>query len=265
MSTEETRALWERFKAADQSHDPEGTAAVYAEDVALEGTALRGRETLKRFDASFFAAFPDYHREILQEIVTEDRIAFVYRYTATHSQDWLGIAATGLKLDVTGCSVMSIRERHFAEVQTFARDVMGQLRREANLQIVRRFIDAENAGDLDTYAACLVPDVEIWVNGRLTQSSREGQRESTRATLAAFPNWRRETLDLTSDGNLAVLRWRGTGTHSAPWAGIPASGNHVEFQGASTVEIKGGLMQRVWIDMDMAGPLRQMTARRENA
>jgi predicted ester cyclase len=57
---------------------------------------------------------------------------------------------------------------------------------------------------------------------------------------------------------LRHARWRGTGTHSADWAGIPASGNRVEFHGTSTVEVERGLMRRIWIDMDMAGVMRQM-------
>lgn len=133
----------------------------------------------------------------------------------------------------------------------------------ASRQLVERFVDAENAGELEAYAACLAPDVEVWVNGRLAQSSRDGQRESTSGTLAAFPDWHRETLGVYIDGDTAVLRWRGAGTHSAAWAGMPASGNRVEFQGTSTVEIEGGLMRRIWIDMDMAGVMRQMTARKE--
>lgn len=263
MSIEKTRELWERFKSTDQAHDAGGTAAVYAEDVVLRGTPLRGRETLRRFDADFWAAFPDYRREYLQEVVDDNSVAVLWRVTATHQGRWMGIEPTGMALDWPGCSVFTFRDGHIAEAQAFQRDVIGQLRHEANLQLVRRLVDAENAGDLDSYAACLAPDVEIWVNGQLAQSSREGQRESTRATLAAFPDWRRETLTLTCDGNLAVMRWRGAGTHSAAWAGVPASGNRVEFHGTSTVEVKGGLMQRIWIDMDMAGPLRQMTARKE--
>jgi predicted ester cyclase len=263
MTIEEARAVWERFKAADQAHDAEGTAAVYAEDVALKGTPLRGRDTLRGFDAAFWVAFPDYRREYLQEVVDDDSVALVWRVTATHEGRWMGIEPTGMTLDWSGCSVFTFRGGYIAEAQAFQPDVMGQLRHEANLQLVRRCVDAENAGDLDTYAACMAPDVEVRVNGRLTQSSREGQRESTRTTLAAFPDWRRETLALTCDGNMAVLRWRGAGTHSAPWAGIPPLGNPVEFHGTSTVEVKGGLMQRVWIDMDMAGPIAQMTAREE--
>ncbi|MCO5202356.1 MAG: hypothetical protein M9925_11700 [Chloroflexi bacterium] len=41
MSIEETRALWERFKVADQAHDAEATSATYAENVVFTGTPLR--------------------------------------------------------------------------------------------------------------------------------------------------------------------------------------------------------------------------------
>ena len=134
---------------------------------------------------------------------------------------------------------------------------------QANIEAVQRLYDAENAGDLDAYAACLAPDVEIWVNGRQTQSSREGQREAASATQAAFPDWRHETVSLAADGEVVILRWRGGGMHSAPFAGMPASDRRIEFSGTTSVEIKSGLMQRVWIDMDMAGPLRRMTAPKE--
>jgi len=258
MTIEETRRLWEKFKAADRAHDAGAIAELYAEDVALSGTPLRGRTVLNKFDRDFFEAFPDYRREFLLEVVSESSVAATWQTIATHTGRWMGIESTGVQLDWVGCSTFVFRDGHIAEAQVFQRDVIGQLRHEANLQLVRRLVDAENAGDLDSYAACLAPDVEVWVNGRLTQSSREGLCESTRATLAAFPDWRGETISLTGDGDLAVMRWRGAGTHSAAWAGIPASGNRVEFHGTSSVEAKRGLMQRIWVDMDMAGLLRQM-------
>jgi len=258
MSIQETRNLWEEFKAADQAHDAEAISAMYAEDVVFTGTPLRGRAALKQLDATFYAAFPDYRREYLTEVIGDDTIAFVHHYTATHTGPWFGIEPTGMRLDVTGCSVMKVRERHFLEVQIFQPDIMGALRREANLQLVRRLVDAENAGDVDAYAACIAANAEVWVNGQQTQTSREGQLASMQGSLRAFPDWHRETLSLTCDGDIAVLRWRGTGTHLADWAGIPASGNRVEFHGTSTVEVERGLMRRIWIDMDMAGVMRQM-------
>lgn len=132
-----------------------------------------------------------------------------------------------------------------------------------NVDLVRCLVDAERGRDLDAYAACLATDVEVWINGRLTASSREAQRAVTEATLAAFPDWERETLGIGLDGNIAGLRWRGSGTHSAAWGGMPASGNHVEFHGTSWCEVADGLITRISIDMDMAGPMRQMTAQKE--
>lgn len=260
MSIQETRALWEKFKTADQAHDATAVSELYAEDVVFTGTPLRGRSALKQFDASFYAAFPDYQREYLTEVVGDDVVAFTHHYTATHTGRWMGMEPTGMRLDVTGCSVLKVRDGHFAEVQVFQNDVMGALRHQAHRQLVERLVEAENTGDVEAYAACLAPDVEVWVNGVHTVSSRDGQRASLEAALRAFPDWHRETLGIFVDGDIGVLRWRGAGTHSAEWAGMPASGNRVEFHGTSTAEIKGGHARRIWIDMDMAGVIRQMSA-----
>ncbi len=260
MSIEETRALWERFKVADQAHDAEAISAMYAEDVVFTGTPLRGRAALKQFDATFYASFPDYQREYLTEVIGDDTVAFVHHYTARHTGPWFGIEPTGMRLDVTGCSVLKVRDGHFAEVQIFQPDLMGALRHQANIQLIERLVEAENTSDVEAYAGIMAPDVEVWVNGVRTASSRDGQRASLEAALRAFPDWHRETLGIFVDGDTAVLRWRGSGTHSADWAGMPASGNRVEFHGTSTAEIKAGLARRIWIDMDMADPMRQMTA-----
>ncbi len=214
---------------------------------------------MRKLDSAFFSAFPDYRREYLNEVVTDGSIAFTWHLTATHHGPFLGFRPTGLRLDYDGCSVAIVRDGHFASIRAFQPDIVGMLRREANIQLVQRLVEAENAADIDSYAACLAEDVEVWVNGRLAQSSRDGQGATTAATLAAFPDWRRETLGLHCDGDTAVLRWRGAGTHTADWASIPPSGNRIEFQGTSSMEIKNGLMQRIWTDMDMAGPLREMT------
>lgn len=129
--------------------------------------------------------------------------------------------------------------------------------------VVYRLVQAEADRDLNAYAACLAADVEVWINGQLRAGSREAQRAITDATLAAFPDWERETLGIHTDGTIVGLRWRGGGTHSAPWGGVPASGNHVDFSGTSWCEVVDGLITRIWIDMDMAGPMRQLSTPKE--
>lgn len=134
---------------------------------------------------------------------------------------------------------------------------------QAPAAVVHRLVQAEADRDLDAYAACLAPDVEVWINGRPTASSREAQRKATEATLTALPDWERETLGVHADGTMVGLRWRGSGTHSSPWRGVPASGNRVEFHGTSWCEVAEGLITRIRIDMDMAGPLGQMAPQEE--
>lgn len=259
MSIEETRALWERFKVADQAHDAEAISAMYAEDVVFTGTPLRGRAALKQFDATFYASFPDYQREYLTEVIGDDTVAFVHHYTARHTGPWFGIEPTGMRLDVTGCSVLKVRDGHFAEVQIFQPDLMAHLRREANLQLVRRFYAAEHARDFDTCSACLAPDVEVWGNGRLLRSGRGAQVDHLRENLAAFPDWRVETLSLLADAETVVARWRARGTHSAPYGAIPATGTRVEIFGTTSFEIRGRLLQFYRFDLDPS-PLNQLAS-----
>lgn len=250
MTSDETRALWEKFKAADQAHDAEAISQLYAKDVGGPGFPFRGREALRKFDSAFYAAFPDYQREYLKEVIEGDTAAIVWRYTATHTGRWMGVEQTGLKLDVRGCSVLTFRNGHIAEVEMFGPGVMGELVREANLQLVRRFYAAENARDLDTCAACLAPDVEVWGNGSLMRSGRETHVEHMRATIAAFPDWRGELLSLLADGDTVVARWRGSGTHAGPYGAIPATGKRIELFGTISFEIRGGLIQFYRFDVD---------------
>lgn len=257
MSIEETRALWEKFKAADQAHDAEATAELYADDVVFVGTPLKGRAALRRFDGSFFAAFPDYQREFLTEVVAEDTIVFVHRYTATHSGDWLGLKATGVRLDVTGCSVMTVRDGHFSEVQIFQPDVMGQLRREANIQLAQRYYAAERARDFDSCAACFAPGLEVWANGRFARSGREAHVQHMRETFAAFPDWRVEMLSLLADGDTVVCRWQASATHSGPYGAIPATGKRIELFGTTSFEVNDGFIQFYRVDLDTS-PFNQL-------
>ncbi|MGE3073639.1 MAG: ester cyclase [Dehalococcoidia bacterium] len=129
-------------------------------------------------------------------------------------------------------------------------------------QFFHRFVEAENAGDLEALAAMLAPDVEVWLNGDLVRTGSEAQLEATRANLAAFPDWRREVESISVEANLGALRWKGSGTHKGPFAGVPATGRRITLSGTSWAEIEHAVAKRIWIDMDMAGPLAQMRKER---
>jgi steroid delta-isomerase-like uncharacterized protein len=128
------------------------------------------------------------------------------------------------------------------------------------LDLLDRFVAAENAHDIGAFDVLMHPELKVWGNGILVRDTWAGYREVMAATLAAFPDSHREVQMRAAQGDLAVFRWIVTGTHMAPWNGIPASGKPVSFTGTSWIRARGDRVAEAWFDMDMAGPLRQMTA-----
>lgn len=259
MTTEETRVLWEKYKAADRAGNADAIGQLYAEDVNGAGFPFRGRDAFRRLDSAFRRAFPDYQGEYVEEVIEGDKVAFILHYTATHTGRWLGMEPTGLKLDVLESWVFTVRDGHFAKLVPVGPDVPGMVRREANLQLVRRMYEAENAHDADAYGACLAPDFEAWGNGQLIRSGCAAQVAHMRdETFAGLPDWRNETLSLLADGNVVVARWHAWGTHSGPFGAIPASGRRMDVFATSTLEIEKGLIRRHLFDIDTS-PLRELS------
>ncbi len=130
-----------------------------------------------------------------------------------------------------------------------------------NQELVRRFVEAENAHDVEALSQLAAPDARVYGNGLLIADSWAGYRPIVEATLAAFPDSRREVSFIASDDEIVAFRWTVTGTHKAPWRGIPASGNLVTFNGTTWIRNRDGRIAEAWFDMDMSGPIQHMTAK----
>lgn len=72
------------------------------------GQQPHGRAEERETERALFTAFPDYHRT-LDNIVVEPPLA-VLRWTirATHTGDFLGIPASGRKIETTGMSLFEL-------------------------------------------------------------------------------------------------------------------------------------------------------------
>ncbi|MCB9135830.1 MAG: ester cyclase [Anaerolineales bacterium] len=109
--------LNQAFDAWNQ-HDLQTYSEIYTPDAVIHGlapvpldvpTALMGYE-------GFFTGFPDIHIEKLDTVSENGQVAVHFRITGTHEGTFLGIPATGQKIDVTGMSILQykgdlIRER----------------------------------------------------------------------------------------------------------------------------------------------------------
>lgn len=74
----------------------------------------------------------------------------------------------------------------------------------------------------------------------------------------AFPDGRMEIRDLILDGDKVWCYWVSTGTHSAEYLGIPATGRKVEYQGVDIYRFDGDRVAEGWAVPDALSLLRAL-------
>jgi steroid delta-isomerase-like uncharacterized protein len=88
--------------------------------------------------------------------------------------------------------------------------------------------------------------------------------EAFRANLAnmrrIFPDQRFTVEDVLTDGNSAAARWRMEATHSAPLAGVPATGKRVTQRGIVMYRFEGAKISEIWVQVETLGMMQQLGA-----
>jgi steroid delta-isomerase-like uncharacterized protein len=109
MSTRENKVivrrvvdLWNRreMKAFFKLCAPEYIEHLPSGDVSLE--------QLKKYAHTFFSAFPDIHSTLEQMGAEGDRVAILVNWKATHQGEYMGIPATGKKIDIPVACIIKI-------------------------------------------------------------------------------------------------------------------------------------------------------------
>lgn len=133
---------------------------------------------------------------------------------------------------------------------------------ERNKAIIRRVIDeAVNTGDLAAFRDALAPDYRRHSQATLDRPEIEGPDqmvEFVRGHLAAFPDWREEIELMIAEGDKVALITRGTGTHSGPMGGIPATGRRIEVMNYIIQRLEDEKVAETWIGWDNLSVLIQL-------
>lgn len=107
------------FDAILNDHDPDATSRLVARDFVAHHPAfpdgIHGPEGMAQVTAMFRGAFPDLIYTIEDRIAEEDKV--VVRWTAggTHRAPFLGLAATGNAMRITGTDIFRVRDGMVAE------------------------------------------------------------------------------------------------------------------------------------------------------
>ena len=119
--TEQIKALETRF-VEEVLNNKDLTAAdeLVAQDVVeldpFPGQE-RGREGLKELLGMLFAAFPDWHWTIEELISEGDKVVNRFTWRGTHRGGFMGIAATGRRVEVKGMVIDRIVGGRIAETR----------------------------------------------------------------------------------------------------------------------------------------------------
>jgi SnoaL-like polyketide cyclase len=113
--------------------------------------------------------------------------------------------------------------------------------------VVRRLVaEAINGGDLDLLEElCVEP---------LAPKLRRAFAEFR----AAFPDWRQEIVELVTEGETVVARFRCTGTQRGAWRGLPPTERRMKVDEVYFFRITDGRIRSLWGLEDTWTRMRQL-------
>ncbi|MBI4875218.1 MAG: ester cyclase [Acidobacteria bacterium] len=88
----------------------------------------------------------------------------------------------------------------------------------------------------------------------------QGLKDSVLSMRTVFPDLRFIVDEQTTTDDRVALRWTVSGTHSAEWMGVPATGRRITLRGVSTSSVAGGKLSETWANWDVLDALQQLGA-----
>ena len=126
--------------------------------------------------------------------------------------------------------------------------------------VIRRWVEAWNAQDLDAAEELLAPEFVRHDANLPDVLGPQAERQLIAGNLAAFPNLHFEIEQLIAEGDLVAARYRVQGTHQGDFLGIPGTGRPVTIQAVESYRLAGGKLAEQWVVMDALGLLQQLGA-----
>jgi predicted ester cyclase len=128
----------------------------------------------------------------------------------------------------------------------------------ANKSVVRAFVEAWNARDLDRFDDLMADGCRLTVGGATIGCSPSATRAIAEHWLAGFPDYRFELLDLIAEGDKVVARMPFSGTHTGPVLDLAATGRSVQVSEIVIFRIAEGKIVEAWEEYDELGMRRQL-------
>lgn len=132
---------------------------------------------------------------------------------------------------------------------------------DANVELMRRAVEAVNSGTLQEIASEIIADdfVRHDLAGAFPGvEGVQGAADFVALLRSAMPDLRFEIEDIFSAGDRVVMRLLMRGTHQGELLGVSGSGRTIEISEMNIYRIAGGKIAETWQLPDYAGLLRQL-------
>ena len=244
---------------------------------------------------AFQTAFPDFAIRVDQLVAEGDQVVSQWTATGTHEGTWLGVPATGNRVEYTGANLFRIACGRIAESWGEA-DHLGLLRQlgglhgvatptanapdaalaaaspaaaspaacpaqtpEANRAVVRRwFADAVNPRDLALLDEIVAPDAVLHATGFPDAVGPAAMAGLFRALFAGFHDLRFAVEAGPAEGDLVVERWTATGFNDGAFQNLPPTHRVLSWTGINVYRVACGRIVEIWTEADTLGRLRQL-------
>ncbi len=114
--TTSSRDLAETFTRMLNQHDPDLVDRFVAPDYRNHNAFVGdGREANRRFWAAFFTALPDLTATMEDLVISGDRVVGRFVYRGTHAGEFMGIPATGRRVEMRSIDIWRVENGMFAE------------------------------------------------------------------------------------------------------------------------------------------------------
>lgn len=251
-----------------------------------------GLEGLKQALVSFRAGFPDMSVSLEDAVAEGDRVATRARARGTHRGDFIGIPATGRRVDFGDITMWRIANGRLAEawyVQDVAGLMMqlgvmpgaaqgdgrpaevplgssgsgGRVDAAESKEVVSRFIQAIkeiwHTGNTDLLNDCVAPDVVLHITGLPPGvQGLEAFKEGIRLFRNAFPDMKDTVEDLIAERDKVAFRVTWQATHQGELRGIPPTGKRVKIMDMHIDRIADGKIAERWGVIDSFGMMQQL-------
>lgn len=132
---------------------------------------------------------------------------------------------------------------------------------EQNKKVVRQFFEALDRQDTERMDQLVSStNYSLHFSGMPPMDWNGNKKEFLAPFTKAFPDLRRNIVDMVAEGDKVAISVNVTGTYKGEFQGIPATGKQVSFTAMDILTIIDGKIAEEWATADMMGLMQQIGA-----